>query len=60
MTRRSRASLAAIALAAIVTLTAAGCADGDTTANPADPPDSSLAGDATLTGVVLDVHRDPG
>lgn len=60
MTRRSRASLAAIALAAIVTLTAAGCADGDTAANPADPPDSSLAGDATLTGVVFDVHRDPG
>lgn len=60
MTRRSSANLAAIALAAIVTLTAAGCADGDTTANPPDPPDSSPAGDATLTGVVFDVHRDPG
>ncbi|MFN3256961.1 MAG: hypothetical protein ACE37B_14840 [Ilumatobacter sp.] len=60
MTRRSRAHLAGIALAAIVTLTAAGCADGDTTANPAGLPDSSLAGDATLTGFVFDVHRDPG
>jgi hypothetical protein len=60
MTRRSRAHLAGIALAAFVTLTAAGCADGDTTANPADPPGSSVAVDATLTGVVFDVHRDPG
>lgn len=61
MTRRSRAHLGGIALAALVMLTAAGCADGgDTTGNPADPPDSALAGDATLTGVVFDVYRDPG
>lgn len=57
MTRRSRAHLGGIALAALVTLTTAGCADGDTTTDPAGPP---AAGDATLTGVVFDVHRDPG
>ena len=57
MTRRSRAHLGGIALAALVTLTTAGCADGDTTTDPAGPP---AAGDATLTGVVFDVHRAPG
>lgn len=60
MTRRSRRHLGGIALAAMVTLTAAACADGDTTTNPADPPGSPVAVDATLSGVVFDVHRDPG
>jgi hypothetical protein len=60
MTRRSRGHLGGIALAALVTLTVAGCADGDTTTNPADPAGPPAAGDATLTGVVFDVHRDPG
>jgi hypothetical protein len=59
MTRRSRGHLGGIALAAFVTLTAAACADGDTT-NPADTPGSLVAADATLSGVVFDVHRDPG
>jgi hypothetical protein len=59
MTRRSRLHLGVIALAALATLTAAGCADGDvaTTASPADAP---VAGDTALSGVVFDVHRDPG
>jgi hypothetical protein len=57
VTRRSRAHLGGIALAALVTIAGAGCADGDATANPTDPP---AANDATLTGVVFDVHRDPG
>jgi hypothetical protein len=62
MTRRSRRHLGGIALAALVTLTAAACADGDvaTTASPADTPGSPVAADATLSGVVFDVHRDPG
>jgi hypothetical protein len=61
VTRCSRGHLGGIALAAIVTLTAAACADGDTTTtNPADTPGSPVAADATLSGVVFDVHRDPG
>jgi hypothetical protein len=59
MTRRSRRHLGDIALAALVTLTPA-CADADTTTNSADTPDSSVVGEATLSGVVFDVHRDPG
>jgi hypothetical protein len=57
MTHRSRAQLGGIALAATVTFVAAGCADGDTTANPPDPP---VVDRSTLTAVVFDVHRDPG
>ncbi len=60
MTRRFRAQFGGIALGALVTLTVAGCAGGDTTATPPDSNDSPVAGDATLTGVVVDVHRDPG
>jgi hypothetical protein len=60
MTRRSCGHLGGIALAAFVTLTAAACADGDTTTSPADPPGSPVAVGATLSGIVFDVHRDPG
>lgn len=55
MTRRSR--LASIPLAALAALSIASCADGDSNANPTDAP---AARDATLSGVVFDVHRDPG
>ncbi len=57
MTRRSRVHLGGIALAAMVTLTVAGCADGDSSANPTD---TQSASDTNLTGVEFNVHRDPG
>lgn len=60
MTRRSRRHLSGIALAAFATLTAAACADGDTSTDPDDTPGSPVAGEATLSGVVFDVHPDPG
>ncbi len=57
MTRRTHVHLGAIAVAAIVTLTAASCGGGETTADwTASTPTAS----AELTGVVFDVHRDPG
>ncbi len=57
MTRRTHVHLGAIAVAAIVTLTAASCGGGETTA---DPTASTPTAGADLTGVVFDVHRDPG
>jgi len=57
MTRRSRVHLGGIALATIVTILTGGCADQDNAAKPTDPPS---AGAADLTGVVVDVRRDPG
>ncbi len=57
MTRRTHVHLGAIAVAAIVTLTAASCGGGETTA---DPTTSTPTAGADLTGVVFDVHRDPG
>jgi hypothetical protein len=55
MTRRAR--LSSIPLAALAALSIASCTDADTNVNPADSPSAS---DATLSGVVFDVHRDPG
>ncbi len=57
MTRRTRGHLGAIAVAAIVTLAAASCGGGETTA---DPTASTPTASAELTGIVFDVHRDPG
>lgn len=56
MTRSSRGRHGTIALATLVTLAAAGCAD-DSNANPTD---GSSTNDATLTGLVFNMHRDPG
>ena len=57
MTRRTHVHLGAIAVAAIVTLTAASCGGSETTA---DPTATTPTVSADLTGVVFDVHRDPG
>lgn len=57
MTRRNHAHLGAIAAAAIVTLTAASCGGSETTA---ETTATTPTVGADLTGVVFDVHRDPG